>query len=182
MTLALAYILAEYNIRPLDFNLVLMSACTLILLSLIVPTIAFKFLLEKDVDDEDADHEMDKIRVEMVKKALASVDKMYMPERVKKSVKFDLMSQKQRTKIRDFTKAWLDVVKHPEFSGPEKELEMRAFMNAFQIERDYLDTITQQEAKYQNFVLELYNEVLLAEALIVQPNTVEAQQEEKIGQ
>lgn len=182
VTLALVYMLTEYKITNLDFNLVLMSACTLILLSLIVPTIVFRFLLEKDVDDEDADQEIDKIRVEMVKKALASIDNMYMPDRVKKSVKFDLMAQKQRTKMRDFTRAWLDVVKHPEFTGPEKELEMRAFMNAFQIERDYLDTISQQEAKYQNYVLELYNEVLLAETLIVQPNTVAPQQEEKIDQ
>lgn len=182
VTLALAYTLVDFNVKNNDFNLVLMAACTLILLSLIVPTIVFRFLLDKDVSDEDADQKIDKIRVEMVHKALAAIDKMYLPDKIKKSVKFDLMAQKQRTKTKDFTRAWLEVVKHPEFSGPEKELEMRAFMNAFSVERDYLDTISQQEAKYQNFVLELYNEVLLAETLIIQPNTVAEEQEEKSDQ
>jgi CPA1 family monovalent cation:H+ antiporter len=89
------------------------------------------------------------------------------------------MTQKQRTRARDFTRAWLEVVRHPEFTGPEKELEMRAFMNALSVERDYLDIISQSEVKYQNYVLQLYNEVLLAETLIIEPNTVAPEQEEK---
>ncbi|WP_300562487.1 sodium:proton antiporter [Companilactobacillus sp.] len=179
VTLALAYTLAEFHVKSGDFNLVLMAACVLIILSLLVPTFAFRFILDKDVTDEDADKELDKIRVEMVHRALAAVDKMYLPDRVKKSVKFDLMTQKQRTRARDFTRAWLEVVRHPEFTGPEKELEMRAFMNALSVERDYLDIISQSEVKYQNYVLQLYNEVLLAETLIIEPNTVAPEQEEK---
>jgi len=115
----------------------------------------------------------------MVHRALDAVDKMFLPPRVKKSVKFDLMAQKQRTRMRDFSRAWLEVVRHPEFTGQEKELKMRAFMNALSVERDYLDTISQSEAKFQNQVLKLYNEVLLAETLIIEPNTVAEAEEEK---
>ena len=98
---------------------------------------------------------------------------MYLPENVKKSVTFDLLAQKQRTKIRDFIKQWVGVVRHSEFTGEEKELEMRAFMNAFAQERQYLDMISQSEAKYQNYVFKLYNELLLAESLVIKPAVAE---------
>lgn len=150
-----------------------MSESVLIILSLIVPTIAFRFLLKKDVTDDDAEKEVDKIRVEMVHRAIDSVNKMYLPDNVKKSVIFDLMAQKQRTRTRDFVKAWVDVVRHPEFTGAEKELEMRAFMNAFVQDREYLDMISQSEVKYQNYVFELYNEILLAETLVIGPTVSE---------
>lgn len=110
-----------------------------------------------------------KIRVEMVHQAIDTVQKMYLPANVKHSVIFDLMTQKQRTRTRDFTRAWFDVVRHPEFTGAEKELEMRAFMNALARERDYLDMISQREVKYQKYVFKLYNETLLAESLIIGP-------------
>lgn len=167
VTLALAYTLAEFHVNKADFNLVLMSESVLIILSLVVPTIAFRFILEKDVDDEDIASEMDEIRITMVHKAIAAVDKMYLPDNVKNSVIFDLMAQKQKTRTRDFVKQWLGVVQHPEFTGAEKELEMRAFMNALAKEREYLDMISQSEVKYQDYVFELYKEVLLAETLVI---------------
>jgi len=178
VTLALAYTLAEIHVRTSDFNLVLMSESVLIILSLLVPTIIFQFILDKDVSNKEAAAEMDELRVQMVHKAIDAVNKMYLPDNVKKSVIFDLMSQKQRTRIRDFMRAWIEVVRRPEFTGAEKELEMRAFMNALAQEREYLDMISQSEVKYQDYVYDLYNEVLLAEALVIGP-TVTAPSDEK---
>lgn len=169
VTLALAFILEEYAIKSSDFNLVLMSEGILILLSMIVPTIVFRFLLDKDVSNSEAANEMSELRYNMVKPAVEMVKKMYLPDNVKESVIFDLMSQKQKTKTRDFTKAWLSVVKHPEFTQEERELEMRAFMSAFAKEREYLDMVSQSEVKYQDYVYELYDEVLLAESLVIGP-------------
>jgi len=120
---------------------------------------------------------MTELRVNMVHQAIDTVNKMYLPDNVKQSVIFDLMSQKQRTKTKDFMKAWVEVVRRPEFTGPEKELEMRAFMNALSKEREYLDMISQSEAKYQDYVYELYNEVLLAETLIIGPSISAASDE-----
>ncbi|TGD22964.1 sodium:proton antiporter [Companilactobacillus suantsaicola] len=170
VTLALAYTLAESSVRVGDFNLVLMSESFLIILSLIVPTIVFQFILPKEVDNQSAAKEIDELRVEMVHRAIDAVNKMYLPDNVRKSVIFDLMSQKQRTRTRDFARAWLEVVKRPEFTGAEKELEMRAFMNALAKEREYLDMVSQSEVKYQNYVYDLYNEVLLAESLVIGPD------------
>jgi len=177
VTLALAYTLAETHVKTSDFNLVLMSESVLIILSLLVPTIVFRFLLEKDVTNKEAAAEITELRVNMVHQAIDTVNKMYLPDNVKQSVIFDLMSQKQRTKTRDFMKAWVEVVRRPEFTGPEKELEMRAFMNALAKEREYLDMISQSEAKYQDYVYELYNEVLLAETLIIEPDISTASDE-----
>jgi len=177
VTLALAYTLAETHVKTSDFNLVLMSESVLIILSLLVPTIVFRFLLEKDVTNKEAAAEITELRVNMVHQAIDTVNKMYLPDNVKQSVIFDLMSQKQRTKTKDFMKAWVEVVRRPEFTGPEKELEMRAFMNALAKEREYLDMISQSEAKYQDYVYELYNEVLLAETLIIEPDISAASDE-----
>ncbi|GAB1230956.1 hypothetical protein SNK12g_26750 [Lactiplantibacillus plantarum] len=46
---------------------------------------------------------------------------------------------------------------------------MRAFMNALEQERQYLDMISQREVKYQKYVFKLYNETLLAESLVIGP-------------
>lgn len=177
VTLALAYTLEEFHVRSGDFNLVLMSESVLIILSLIVSTIAFRFFLKKDVPDREIEKEVAEIRVNMVHKAIEAVNSMYLPDNVKESVIFDLMTQKQRTRTRDFVKAWIKAVRHPEFTGPEKELEMRAFMNALAKERDYLDMISQSEVKYQDYVFDLYNEILLAEALVIGPTVSEEDDE-----
>lgn len=173
VTLALAYTIAERHIQRGDFDLILLSASVLILLSMIVPTIAFQFLLAPEPSNRDLVREVDDIKVKMVHQAIDAVQSMYLPERVKRSVVFDLMTQKQKTRTRDFVRAWVDVSRHPEFTDAEKELEMRAFINAFKQEREYLDMISQSEAKYQQCVYQLYNEVLLAESLVVGPNVFE---------
>lgn len=170
VTLALAYTLARFSMKPGEFTLVLISESTLIILSLIVPTIVFRFILDKDVRDKAIDEKITEIRVDMVRQGIAAVEKMYLPDNVKESVIFDLRAQKQRTRTRDFIKAWIEVVRHPEFTGPEKELELRAFMNALAQERTYLDMISQKEAQYQDYILDLYNEILMAESLIIRVN------------
>lgn len=169
VTLALAYTLAEMHVQNSDFNLVLMAESVLIILSLVIPTIVFRFLLKPAVTNSEATTEMQQIRATMVHKAITTVQTMYLPANVKESVIFDLLSQKQKTRTRDFTRAWIEAVRRPEFTGEERELEMRAFMNAFAQERQYLDEISQSEVKYQDYVFELYNELLLAESLIIGP-------------
>lgn len=169
ITLVLAYMLKEVQVNNGDFHLVLMAEGTLIILSLIVPTIVFNFILKSDITNDQVKQEVNQLRLNMVKEAIEAVNKMYLPDKIKKSVIFDLMTQKQRTKTKDFMRAWIDVVRHPEFDRTEKELEMRAFMNAFDKEREYLDGVSQSEEKYQKYIYDLYSEVLLAETLVIEP-------------
>lgn len=179
VTLALAYTLIDFKLGNGDFDLILMSESVLIILSMLVPTILFRFILHRNLSDDEITSEVDQIRVEMVHRAIDSVKKMYLPENVRQSVIFDLMTQKQRTRTRDFTRAWLDVVRKPEFTGAERELEMRAFMNALEQERQYLDMISQREVKYQDYVFKLYNETLLAESLVIGPTVFDKDDADK---
>ena len=170
VTLSLAFTVAEMHIKSSEFNLVIMSACVFIVLSMLIPTIAFRFILDKTSSKSEILAEVGLIRKEMVQQALASVDNMYLPKNVKRSVKFDLSTQNERTKTRDFVHAWLEAVHRSDFNEEEQELEMRAFMNAFLQERKYLDMISQREAKYQSYVFDIYKEVLLAESLVITPD------------
>ena len=74
VTFALAYTLSEMSINIADFHLILVSEIVLILLSLIVPTIAFRFILEKDKPDLDQRKEVNRVRKAMVHYALKQSD------------------------------------------------------------------------------------------------------------
>lgn len=173
VTLALAFYVASIHVSDSLFTLVMLATTVLILLSLLVPTVVFRFILPKDSSEAEIRQEINKLREDMSAQAIAMVQKMYLPSGVKKAVIFELNTQKQSTSMKDFIKAWRKEARYPEFSGAEKELEMRAYMAAFAQERTYLDTISQSEVKYQRYVYDLYNEILLAESLIVGPNVFE---------
>lgn len=64
VTFALAYTLLRINVA--DFHLILVSEITLILLSMIVPTIVFHMILDKDIPDFDQRKEVDRVRVAMI--------------------------------------------------------------------------------------------------------------------
>lgn len=167
VTLALAYMVAEMNFSKKDFNLILMSESVLIVLSMLVPTIVFRFILDKEKDYSEAKSEIEKLRAHMVQAAIDEVNKIYVPKKIKETVIFELNAQKQTTRTKDFIKAWKQAVRHPEFSIEEKEMEMRAFFLAFSKEREYLDMVSQKESSYRKYVFYLYNEILQIEALIV---------------
>lgn len=62
VTFALAFTVAETQVKTTDFNLVLMSESLLIILSLLVPTIVFRWLLPKIKTDTDGAAKMAVIR------------------------------------------------------------------------------------------------------------------------
>lgn len=84
VTFALAYTLGEMSINIADFHLILVSEITLILLSMIVPTILFRFMLEPDKLDLDQRKEVDQVRIKMVQYAMDQMDKIYIPKKIRK--------------------------------------------------------------------------------------------------
>lgn len=90
VTFALAYTLSEMSVNIADLHLILISEITLILLSMIVPTILFRFILEPDKPDLDQRKEVDRVRVEMVQYAMEQMNKIYLPKKIKKQLEFDL--------------------------------------------------------------------------------------------
>lgn len=57
-----------------------MSEITLILLSMIVPTIVFHMILDKDIPDFDQRKEVDRVRVAMIEYAMDQMKKIYLPK------------------------------------------------------------------------------------------------------
>lgn len=53
VTFALAFMVAETSVKKSDFNLVLMAEAVLIMLSLLVPTFIFQFILKRKPSDRD---------------------------------------------------------------------------------------------------------------------------------
>ncbi|MCD7125340.1 hypothetical protein [Limosilactobacillus caviae] len=92
--------------------------------------------------------------------------KIYLPENVRQSVLYDLQDQKNANSFSDFWRQWIQASWRTEFSDQERELEQRALLWAFRAERQYLDMVSQRE-NMQEYVYELFNDVLLAESILL---------------
>ncbi|WP_297819153.1 sodium:proton antiporter [uncultured Lactobacillus sp.] len=169
VTLSLALTLSGTFLGNDNYNLIIMSEAVLILLSMIVPTIIFQFILPHQITNQDALQTIERIRGEMVKSAIKEIHHMYLPKRVKKYVIYMLLMQKQAIPLRESLRTLLKTINYPEFSSQEQYLYRQAFYRAFAIEREYLEMIGQKEAHYRRYILSLYNDVLLAESLIIEP-------------
>lgn len=167
VTLALAYTLGEIKVNIADFHLILVSEIVLILLSLLVPTIVFRFILKKDRPDLDQRREVNRVRQEMVYYALKQIDKIYLPKKIKKQLEFDLYTQMNQTSIKDFIKEVKYTVKQKELTSDQKEFRAEVYRYAFRQERDYLGKIAQQEQEYRHGFLVLYREILIAEVIFL---------------
>lgn len=167
VTFALAYTLSELNVNLADFHLILISEITLILLSMIVPTIAFRFMLEKDKPDYSQRAEVDRVRVEMVQYALKQIDKIYLPVKIRKQLEFDLRAQMNQTSVEDFIKEIRHTASQKELPDDQKEFRAIVYRYAFRQERNYLGRIAQREQEYRHGFLTLYREILMAEIVFL---------------
>lgn len=146
-----------------------MAEATLILLSMLVPTFIFQFILPHQVNDKDAQKVVYEIRRNMVKRAIQIVHRMYLPERSKKYIIYMLLTQKKAVPLRESLKAVIKSIQQEEFTPEEKALQRMAFYRVFAIEREYLEMIGQQQSEYREYLLQIYNDILLAESLIIDP-------------
>ncbi len=102
VTFALAFTVAETQVKTTDFNLVLMSESLLIILSLLVPTIVFRWLLPKIKTDTDGAAKMAVIREQMIEAGVHDLWQMPISQEFKAAVTFDLRSQNGHTTVRQF--------------------------------------------------------------------------------
>ncbi|ETY72654.1 cation:proton antiporter [Lactiplantibacillus fabifermentans] len=168
VTFALAFTVAETQVKTADFNLVLMSESLLIILSLLVPTIIFRWLLPKVEDDTDAAKRMNQTRQRMIETGVAALWAMDTSEEFKKAVTFDLKSQNGHTTVRQFVKEWRRMVEHPEYTSAQiRELTV-IYRGVFQAERDYL--LQQYETEHvlnEDIFNILYREIAMAEMVVL---------------
>lgn len=167
VTFALAYTLSEARVNIADFHLILVSEITLILVSMLVPTIVFRFILEPDKPDLEMRKEVDRVRREMVKYALQELQQIYLPKKIRKQLEFDLKMQMNQTSIQDFIRETKYTIKQKELTDDQKEFRAEVYRYAFRQERNYLGRIAQQEQEYRHGFLTLYREILIAEVIFL---------------
>jgi len=168
VTFALAFTVAETQVKTSDFNLVLMSESLLIILSLIVPTIVFRWLLPKTKVDADAANRMATVRGQMIEVGVQTLWKMPTSQEFKAAVTFDLRSQNGHTSLRQFVSEWQRMVQHAEYT-PDQIRELTViYRQVFQAERDYLQQQYEATAAFnEDLYNSLYREIAMAEMVIL---------------
>lgn len=172
VTLALAFSLVGQGFTGHIFDLILLVETVVIILSMVVPTIAFKFFLDPELDEDDIRMKSRKIREEMVRVGIAYVESLQISPAVKESVIFDLNDQIQQTTIKDFLSQWWGINnKRYIFTGFQAVEERQILMSAFEEERnflyDQLDGVALEDSKH---IYEVYSEVLVSESMAVSDN------------
>lgn len=168
VTFALAFTVASTQVKTADFNLILMSESVLIILSMVVPTILFRFMLPPVATDAQFATKVQHVRDQMVQAAIEKVNTMDLSTEFKNAMIFDLDSQKGQTTVRQFVSEWQRMVRHAEYTSAEMNLLLSTYQWAFQTERDYLvyqyyDTHQISEALFNV----LYREVAMAELMVL---------------
>ncbi len=165
VTLALVYMIID-SVSSSQFGIIILAEMLMIVLSMVVPSIIFRFLLPHNLSVKESIRQTNRLRDEMVEEGINAVKKIYLPENVRQSVLYDLQDQKNANSFSDFWRQWIQASWRTEFSDQERELEQRALLWAFRAERQYLDMVSQRE-NMQEYVYELFNDVLLAESILL---------------
>lgn len=163
VTFALAYTLDATLISSGRFHLILFSETALIILSMLIPTLIFRFILPKEKSDEEQEKAINQVKLEMVNYALTELKKIYLPKKLRKQLEFDLKAQINESSMREFLFELKKSIRQKEPSPDELEFRDEIYRYAFRLERNYLGQIAQQKQEYRQGFLSLYREILLAE-------------------
>lgn len=169
VTFALAFTVAATQVKTQDFNLVLMSESVLIILSMIVPTILFKFILPKTPTDPAFDRKIAKVRAEMIQIGIQRILRMDdLSEEFQKAIIFDLRSQNGQTTVKQFIGEWQRMIRHAEYSAAQMDQLTTAYQWVFHSERNYLiDLYFNQKVISTRLFNSLYREVDTAEMMVL---------------
>lgn len=167
VTFALAFMVAETSVKKSDFNLVLMTEAVLIMLSLLVPTFIFQFILKRKPSDREVSQKTIQIRDEMIKHAIDKINQIYLPNDLQQIIIYDLQTQRMQTSIKHFIRAFKHSLRQPSLSQEEMNTLDMAYRLAFQEEREYLSEVSQQQIAHLDVVVSLYSEILMAEMVVL---------------
>lgn len=168
VTLALVFSLLELGVTDADFNLILMAEFVLIILSMLVPTLVFRFILPQKRSDAEIVQCLSQIRNEMVEAALAEVEQMHLPKRAKQVISTYLRDQAKATSLNEFNQRFARALRIPEIQNDfYHNFRYRVFTRCFAVEREYLQRAVEEGRIENTHAAKLYQEVLLAEAMLV---------------
>lgn len=172
VTLAMAFSVIGINIKnnSTTFNLIILAESVVIILSMVVPTIAFKFILPKEKEINVAD-KINQIRHEMVRLGVKSIDDIpNVDQEVRDSVIYDLRDQLKKNTLHNFLWQWNNV--NGTVGIFEENLhaqEHQVLVHAFNVEQKYLYNISKENLVPQRYIDEILTEILMAESLIMDP-------------
>jgi len=169
VTLAMTFSIANQISLQL-FNFIIVVETVVIILSMLVPTILFKFLLLIDGDAEIRTTELARIRHDMVTKGIESLEAMALSPAVKAIVIYDLRDQIRKNTLGSFFEQWHAFTANKagltKLQGGEQR---RALMHALDAERGYLFQLEKNHLASSDDIDEIYSELLLAESLVLDP-------------
>jgi CPA1 family monovalent cation:H+ antiporter len=168
VTLALVYTVAK-RVTDSQFDVLVLAETLMIILSMVVPSIVFRFILKRDISVKEVKEETKRLRKEMVAQGEQAIEKIYLPADIRESVLYDIRDQNAANSFKEFWQQWAQASRRVECAPEERELEQRALLWAFRAERQYLDMVSQKE-NLRQYVYELYNDVLLAESIVIDPD------------
>ncbi|MCH4009206.1 cation:proton antiporter [Companilactobacillus sp.] len=170
VTLAMVFSVSSKVLSLQKFNLLVLVETVVIILSMIVPTILFRFILPGTENDSHILDQMSVIREKMVQRGIGRVKKMDIDESVRKSVIYDLQDQNADNTTGDFLHQWRGVNQNAfDFDEDQKLQERRALMYAFTEERKYLHDISLEHKFDSKYIYSLTSEILLSESLVLDP-------------
>ncbi|KRN98920.1 cation:proton antiporter [Companilactobacillus kimchiensis] len=172
VTLAMAFSVIGVSIKnnSRTFDLIILVESVVIILSMIVPTIAFKFILKK-VPQNKISTDVVKIRREMVDLGIKSIDDLDgISQAVKDSVIYDLQDQMRENSVGDYLQQWNSVNGSVGiFASDLREQEHKALLHAFGVEQHYLISVADKKIIDRKYLDDIFSELLLAESIILDP-------------
>lgn len=170
VTLALVMMTERAQLPTQWFNLLIMAESVLIGLSLIVPTLVFKWLLPPDVSEAEQTQEVNRLRQGMVAHARQRLNEIYVPLAMRHRLEEDLTAQLGATSMKNLAHQWHETSHATELSQPEQIMLGELYYFIFNEELQYLEMIEYQEEKYRQVVKILAQEVMLASVVVSQEN------------
>lgn len=172
VTLAMAFSVVGVNIKNNSevFNLIILVESVVIILSMIIPTIVFKFILPKEKEIDIAG-KINQIRHGMVERGIRSIDDIPgVSKEVRDSVIYDLRDQLKKNTLHDFLWQWNNV--NGTVGIFEEDLhaqEHQVLVHAFNVEQKYLYNVSKENVLPQKYIDDILTELLMAESLIIDP-------------
>lgn len=153
-----------------QFRQVILVETVVIIVSMLVPTILFKWLLPQDNDALSKPAILARIRQEMTEVGIQRVQALDLSTDVKQTVIYELRDQNNTNHLRSFLRRWRRTVsRHAAITYLQSRDQRWAMMQAFASEREFLVEQARQHVVDLSLIHDIYTEVLMSEALVVDP-------------
>ncbi|MFC6260049.1 cation:proton antiporter [Levilactobacillus fujinensis] len=170
VTLAMTFSLTTSHLGTATFNLILLVETVVIILSMLLPTLIFRWWLPVDLDERNRNQQTTEVRHKMVLIGVEAVQNLSLPSEVRNLVIYDIKDQDQHNKIGSFVTQWRRASTRTDVLSTLQSVEQRrALMAAFTAERTYLYDLARRHVVSSTVVYDLYSEILLAESLVLDP-------------